>query len=140
MAVFGRWRQKQLCVRVQTGSAHRRAVREYVSCPRIFGWMIEKFGTAQAEIYATALSSTIDALRAGPLTAGVRKRDDVAKGLRSLQVRVKRRGGRHQVYFRVAERAREIVVVRILHDAMEPARPHRAQPTEFGDRIHIPAK
>lgn len=92
----------------------------------IYGWTLGRFGATQAELYAAALSLTIDALRAGPLTVGARIRVDVAKGLWSLPVKVKRRRGRHHVYFRVAEGAREVVVVRILHDAMEPTR-HIAQ-------------
>lgn len=88
----------------------------------IYEWTAVKFGTAQADTYADALSFTIDALRAGPQAVGVRRRDVVSKGLWSLSVKINRRLGSHQVYFRVVENVREIVILRILHNAMEPTR------------------
>ena len=92
----------------------------------IYLWTDAMFGRAQAEKYATALSNTIDALQAGPKLAGIKSRNDVARGVWSLSVRIRRRRASHQIFFRIAERDREIVVLRVLHDAMHPAR-HLAQ-------------
>lgn len=109
-----------------TGRSHPWSVRLADAAERdfrdIYAWTADQFGADQAEVYADALSLTIDALRTGPRIIGAKMRDDVATGLCSLPVKVKRRRGRHHVFFRVAEQTREIVVLRILHDAMDPAR------------------
>ncbi|MFM9863889.1 MAG: type II toxin-antitoxin system RelE/ParE family toxin [Micropepsaceae bacterium] len=80
-------------------------------------WTHNTFGTVQAERYSDALSLTLERLLGGPHVAGVRERLEISKGLFSLRVRVKRRQGRHSIFFRVDQG--EILIVRILHDAMD---------------------
>jgi toxin ParE1/3/4 len=80
-------------------------------------WTHNTFGALQAERYADGLSLTIDRLLRGPRVAGVRQCSEISPGLFSLRVRVKQRRGRHLIFFRVDRR--EIVIVRILHDAMD---------------------
>ena len=94
----------------------------------IYEWTVSRFGTAQAEIYENAMVLTIEALQGGPMVVGVKVRDEIAAGLLSIQVRIERRKGRHFVFFRVSGTAREIVVLRILHVAMDPARHVTGQP------------
>lgn len=89
---------------------------------KIVDWTHAKFGARQAAVYSSALESAVDALQSGPTTIGVRARTEIDRGLLCLAVRLKRRRARHAVFFRVSERACEIVVVRILHDAMDHLR------------------
>ena len=86
----------------------------------IHEWTAAKFGASQAEVYAAAVSMTIDALHGGPNVVGFKAHDEIATALRSAAVRVKRRDGRHLVFFRVFHDAHEIAIVRILHVAMNP--------------------
>ncbi len=90
----------------------------------ILRWTVERFGEAQARAYAKTLADAVEALTAGPTVPGARARDEIATGLFSLHVGRQGRKGRHFVLFRVgcgAERP-VIEVLRILHDAMDPAR------------------
>ncbi|WP_322046211.1 type II toxin-antitoxin system RelE/ParE family toxin [Paraburkholderia sp. J67] len=93
------------------------AVNDFRSIVR---WTAEQFGTAQAQDYARTLSSTLQDLTSGPNLPGVRRRDEIARGLMTLHVARNRRKGRHFVMFRVfSEESRSIDVLRILHDAMD---------------------
>lgn len=85
-------------------------------------WTDAAFGPVQAAIYSNSVVSAIESLQVGPKVRGATRRDDISPGLFALRVKMKRRAARHVVYFRVAALATEIVVVRVLHDAMEPAR------------------
>jgi toxin ParE1/3/4 len=88
----------------------------------VLRWTAEQFGRRQAATYLETLVEAIEALTQGPSFAGVRARNDIAAGLFALHVRRRRRKGRHIVYFRVNERSHVVTVLRILHDAMDPAR------------------
>jgi toxin ParE1/3/4 len=87
----------------------------------ILRWTFEQFGQAQGHTYAATLSAAIEALAQGPAVVGARRRDDIAKGLRTLHVARQGRKGRHFVMFRTGKRADGpcIEVLRILHDAMD---------------------
>lgn len=87
----------------------------------ILRWTTERFGVAQAEIYAETLSSAVAALTAGPTVLGARRRDEIGKGLFTLHVARSRRKGRHFVVFRIGhDQGREVIeVLRLLHDAMD---------------------
>ncbi len=59
-------------------------------------------------------------LESGPRIDGLRQRDEIGPGMRTLHVG---RPGRHVILFRVGSKAdRTIDVLRILHDAMDLAR------------------
>jgi toxin ParE1/3/4 len=92
-------------------------------------WTGEHFGVVQARLYRQTILATLEELQRGPEQAGVRKRDEIAPGLRTIHVARRGRRGRHFILFRVADRTDEkiIEVLRILHDAMDFAR-------------HLPAK
>lgn len=85
----------------------------------IIDWTVEQFGDQQAEVYADTLSAAIIALTEGPDVAGVRERQEIGKGLYTLHVARSGRKGRHFVLFRVRAGARQIEVLRLLHDAMD---------------------
>ena len=91
---------------------------------QIVRWSARQFGEIQAETYARTLSSAIEALAGGPETVGVRRREDIGRGLMSLHVARNRRKGRHFIIFRTLRvgEDRFIEVLRLLHDAMELAR------------------
>lgn len=86
---------------------------------QIISWTLQEFGDRQAAIYADTLSTAILALVAGPATVGARERQDIGKGLFTLHVARGGRKGRHFVLFRVASGAREIDILRLLHDALD---------------------
>lgn len=87
----------------------------------ILRWTVDRFGEAQARIYAETISAALNVLAAGPTIVGARKRDDILKGIFTLHVARKGRKGRHFVMFRVGRAPeREVIeVLRLLHDAMD---------------------
>jgi toxin ParE1/3/4 len=66
------------------------------------------------------LADALKALSGGPTVIGVRARADIRANFYTLHVARGRRRGRHFILFR--EERETIVVLRILHDAMELAR------------------
>ena len=87
----------------------------------ILRWTSEHFGARQAQVYARTLSLAIEALIEGPEVAGVRARDEIALGIRTLHVERQGRKGRHFVVLRVAGE-QTIDVLRLLHDSMDMVR------------------
>ncbi|MDE0331673.1 MAG: type II toxin-antitoxin system RelE/ParE family toxin [Nitrospinae bacterium] len=87
----------------------------------ILHWTSERFGDAQARIYADTLNEAIEALMEGPDVAGARRRDEIAEGLMTLHVARGGRRGRHFVLYRVSGVGEplQIDVLRLLHDAMD---------------------
>ena len=84
-------------------------------------WSRRRFGTLQAERYRLAIQATTETLRQAPLGAATRARNELAPGLRSLHMRRAGQPGRHLLIYRVAE-PDIVVVLRLLHDAMDIAR------------------
>ena len=94
-------------------------------------WSARQFGDAQAATYRQTLGLALEALmNGGPDIAGVQRRDEIVKGLRSLHVARDGRHGRHFVIFRVRRGGEStggvIEVLRLLHDAMDLSRHLRA--------------
>ena len=82
----------------------------------------QDFGPLQAEVYAQTLALALDALREnGPLTIGVKPREDIGAGIFTLHAARFKRKASHFLVFRVLE-IRTIEVLRILHDRMDLAR------------------
>ena len=90
----------------------------------IMRWTRRQFGAAQATAYGQLLRDALKALEAGPNIVGARRRDEIGAGYRTLRIARNRRRARHFILFRVVGPVEERVirVVRILHDAMDPAR------------------
>ena len=59
----------------------------------ILRWTARRFGAAQVITYALLLAETLARLEFGPDIAGVRQRDEIGSGLRTLHVG---RRGRHR--------------------------------------------
>lgn len=53
---------------------------------QIIQWTAARFGRSQALIYAETLSAALAALTAGPRGTGLKRRDDIAKGVLTLHV------------------------------------------------------
>ena len=87
----------------------------------ILRWTVDRFGEAQARIYADTISAVLNDLAAGPTVVGAKKRDDILKGLFTLHVAREGRKGRHFVMFRVGRAPdRDVIeVLRLLHHAMD---------------------
>lgn len=85
----------------------------------IIAWTLEEFGDRQAHIYADVLSAALAALITGPTKVGAKERREIGKGLFTLHVARNGRKGRHFVLFRVRPNARQVEVLRLLHDAMD---------------------
>jgi toxin ParE1/3/4 len=85
----------------------------------IIAWTLEEFSDRQARIYADVLSAALAALITGPTTVGAKERREIGKGLFTLHVARNGRKGRHFVLFRVRPNARQVEVLRLLHDAMD---------------------
>ena len=89
----------------------------------IIDWTADRFGRRQANSYVTTLSEALRALSRGPTVTGVRTRPEIGSHIYTLHVARGGRRGRHFILFRVdQEEARTIVVLRILHDAMDLVR------------------
>jgi toxin ParE1/3/4 len=90
----------------------------------ILRWTVQHFGTVRAQVYAETLTQALTALAAGPSSAGVKARDDIAEGLYTLHVARNRRRGRHFILFRMVtdERRSTVDVLRVLHDAVDLTR------------------
>ena len=88
---------------------------------QIVRWTAEQFGERQAVIYARTLSQALEDLTGGLDITGVKRRDEIRKGLHSIHVARGGRRGRHFVIFRVSNEqgTQAIEVLRLLHDAME---------------------
>ena len=87
----------------------------------ILGWTLAEFGGGQMRRYSKLLRSAVAVLADGPDVSGVRKREEIGPGLRTLHVTPGSRKGRHFLLFRVTatEAGRVIDVLRVLHDAMD---------------------
>ena len=87
----------------------------------IFDWTTRRFGAAQAELYGLTLLTALDTLENGPRIIGVKKRDDIGRGMQTLHVALNGRRGRYFILFRAASEGKQDVihVLRILHDAMD---------------------
>ena len=91
----------------------------------ILRWTSGQFGAVQARVYAETLSAALNALATGPMVAGARERNDIAKGISTLHVARKGRKGRHFIMFRIGhDQGHEVIdevieVLRLLHDAMD---------------------
>lgn len=82
----------------------------------------QDFGPLQAEVYAQTLEMALDALREkGPMTIGVKEREEIGSGIFTLHAAKSKRKASHFLVFRVLE-TRTIEVLRILHDRMDLAR------------------
>jgi toxin ParE1/3/4 len=90
----------------------------------IVRWTARQFGVAQARVYAKALTDTLAALRAGPATAGIRRREDLGSAVCTLHMARSARRSRHLIVcrFRRHDDERFVDVIRILHDAMDLGR------------------
>jgi toxin ParE1/3/4 len=84
----------------------------------VLRWTMRDFGRYQARAYETTLREALRALRSGPNTIGVKQRDDLPLGLRTLHVARNGRKGSHFIVYRV-NGERTIDVLRILHDGMD---------------------
>lgn len=82
----------------------------------------QDFGPLQAEVYAQTLEMALEALREkGPMTIGVKEREEIGSGIFTLHAAKFKRKASHFFVFRVLE-IRTIEVLRILHDRMDLAR------------------
>jgi toxin ParE1/3/4 len=90
----------------------------------IIRWTARRFVPAQARAYAVTLTDALAALTGGPDIIGVKARDDIAAGIRTLRVARNKRKGRHIILLRVGSEAghQTVDVLRLLHDAMDLAR------------------
>lgn len=84
----------------------------------ILKWTAENFGPRQSRTYRDTLIRAIADLANGPDVAGSRTRDEIMRGLRTLDVARHGRRGSHFLMYRVATQ-RTVEIVRILHDSMD---------------------
>ena len=87
----------------------------------ILTWTAERVGETQARTYAKTLSSAISAHTGSPRIAGIRTRDDIARGVHTFHVARGGHKGRHFIVFRIrtVPETSVLEVLRILHDAMD---------------------
>jgi toxin ParE1/3/4 len=87
-----------------------------------------QFGRHQFDRYAKIMSTALDMLAENPHRPSVRDRSDIRKGIHSFSLRFaagRRAAASHSIYFRISSDANgtpELVILRILHERMEPKR------------------
>jgi toxin ParE1/3/4 len=87
-----------------------------------------QFGPLQQKRYAALIERAIEMVAEEPGRPGSRRRDELAPGVRSFHIEVaaRRRGAAvHVVYYlrgRLVDGREGIIVVRLLHERMEPLR------------------
>lgn len=84
----------------------------------ILEWTNTHFGKMQAHKYAEVMTLAITALHDGPDIVGIKARDDIRNGLKSLHVARMGHKGSHMVMFR-ASPDNTIDVLRVLHESMD---------------------
>ncbi len=84
----------------------------------ILDYTIETFGERQADPYKTLIQEALSTLSSGPEAPGSKTRNDIQAGLRSLHISSPGRRGQHFIIYSAAP-DNLIVVLRILHDAMD---------------------
>ena len=99
----------------------RLAAQAELDFSEIITWTAENFGERQAKAYAETLILAIELLNNGPEQLGVKAREDIGPGIRTLHVACHARSGRHFVVFSEAK-DQYIDVLRLLHDSMDLAR------------------
>ncbi len=87
----------------------------------IVAWTQREFGATQACRYAAAVGVALDRLAQGPDADGSVQCNEAAPGLRRLHLRRFIGRARHVLFYRT-EGDGLILVIRILHDAMDPER------------------
>ena len=92
---------------------------------RILQDTLELFGPYQFDAYSNLIQQALDRVGADPQGPGTSKREDVGPGVRALRLETvaRRRGSAsHSIYYLPPEDGRKSlsVVLRILHDRMEP--------------------
>jgi toxin ParE1/3/4 len=87
-----------------------------------------EFGPRQRDRYEQLLEAAARMVATNPLRPGSRARDDLGRGIRSFHIEhaARRRGmAAHILYYlrgKLADGREGVVIVRVLHEAMEPAR------------------
>ncbi len=96
---------------------------------------LERFGTHQREAYKRLIAKAVTMVAEDPGRGGSRDRGTVVPGLRAfhLETAAGRRGAAsHFLYYAVerpSDGSTRVVILRLLHESMEPAR-HLADPPD----------
>jgi toxin ParE1/3/4 len=108
---------------------------------RILDHSVEQFGLPARRRYEILLETAIEDLGADPARPGSRERPELGAGIRTYHLRHSRgrarsRGGRvgkprHFIAYTLAD-ATHVLILRLLHDAMEPSL-HLAATDDGGD-------
>jgi plasmid stabilization system protein ParE len=104
---------------------------------RILEDNLQLFGPRQFRAYTDLIGQALQCLAADPRGPGTSARADIGPGVRSLRLDAvaRRRGaGSHCVYYLPPEdgRGSDVVVLRLLHDRMEPG--HRVTSARHDDQ------
>jgi toxin ParE1/3/4 len=84
------------------------------------------FGARQFEIYVGIIDDGVALIASDPLRPSSQDRSQIRPGVRSFhleRVRNRRRSATHVIYYTISATGEgEVVVLRVLHEAMEPKR------------------
>lgn len=89
---------------------------------------VATFGTDQAMRYAALIEHALALLAENPLRPASRGRDELRPGVRSMHLSraaARRHAASHVLYYHLApgaEGGRQVVILRVLHERMEPLR------------------
>ncbi|PTM98749.1 type II toxin-antitoxin system RelE/ParE family toxin [Mycoplana dimorpha] len=81
------------------------------------------FGAEQAMRYASLIEKGLDMLAEAPLRPSSRARDELAPAVRSMHLShaaKNRHAASHIIYYHLVGDAHDVVVLRVLHERMEP--------------------
>lgn len=105
---------------------HRLTRRADEDIAQILRDTLREFGPRQVLAYAALIDKAIAMVAEAPRRPSSTDRSDLAAGVRSFHLAVasgRRRGASHVLYFTLSDRTdrdSEVVILRVLHDRMEP--------------------
>ncbi|MCJ2015010.1 type II toxin-antitoxin system RelE/ParE family toxin [Methylobacterium sp. J-076] len=102
---------------------HRLTLRAERDIEDILRETLRTFGNRQVQAYAEIIDRAVAMIVDDPERPSTRSRTELAPGIRSFHMAhasPRRRGASHILYFSVIAERREVVVLRVLHEKMEP--------------------
>jgi toxin ParE1/3/4 len=84
-----------------------------------------RFGPRQQSSYAGLIDKAAGMVGENPDRAGSQSRPDLGAGIRSFPIRLaagRRGAAAHTLYYRIDPAEQRVLILRLLHDRMEPAR------------------
>ncbi|QDU71841.1 type II toxin-antitoxin system RelE/ParE family toxin [Mucisphaera calidilacus] len=88
----------------------------------VLRYTLDRFGPNQVRYYRVAIDDSLKHLETDPVSVPAKPLTPPLPSIRQLPVRLRGRSGRHALIYRLDEVARVVIVLRLLHRAMDLGR------------------